>query len=82
MESKTRVVVRRRWHSPDIEAFADDVEVGARMKLTDFIECIVSEMYGTKGQFLMLSKQAAAVKLHAAAEIVIREMKQTTAHVV
>lgn len=80
--AKSRVVVRRLWHNPEIVAFIDTEAVGASMQVSDFVQCLIDELYGEKSTLLMLSKQAATVKLLLASEKIIHEMKQTTAHVV
>ena len=52
------------------------------MDLTDFVRCLVTEMYGEKNRFLALSKAEATSKLLEAASLVLAEMKTTTAVVV
>ena len=79
---RSRVVVRRRWHLPEIHAFVTPEEVGASMDLTDFVRCLVTEMYGEKNRFLALSKAEATSKLLEATSLVLAEMKTTTAVVV
>lgn len=78
---RSRVVVRRMWHSPEIHAFVTHEHVGASMDLNDFVRCLVSETYGSKNRLLALSRADAVSKLLDATDVVLAEMKKTTTSV-
>jgi hypothetical protein len=82
IQPKTVVVVRRKWHSPEIHAFIDKEEVGAKMDVQDFVKALVTEMYTGKNRFIMLSKDAASGMALSAADSILNEMKSTTGNVV
>lgn len=76
---KTIVVVSRHWNRPDITAFVSETVVGAQMSLPQFIESLVEQ---TGNPAMVMTKAQLAAKLKAAADVVIDEMKKSTAKVV
>lgn len=79
---KTVVVVKRRWHNPDIVSFIDNHDVGSQMELTDFLRALVDEVFDGRSRLLMLSKDEALSKVLSASSEIQNEMKQATIHVV
>ena len=79
MALKTKVVVSRKWHKPNVEAFIDHHEVGTNIDLEDFIKAVVEEVGNPA---LLLTKAALQKQLLAATEKVLHEMKEATAKVV
>jgi len=75
----TKLVTSRKWHRPEIEAFVSQEEVGARMDIADFITAVI-EHVGSPA--LLVSKAALRIKLEAAAEAVLKELRETTRYVV
>lgn len=79
---RAKVVVSRRWHSPEIMAFVTKENVGAGMELSDFIRALVSDMFGDKNRMIMLSKGDVTASLLEASDSILQAMKDATVHVV
>jgi hypothetical protein len=82
IKSKAVVVVKRRWHYPEIIAYVNTEEVGSQMQLSDFIRALAEEVYGDRNRFVLLSKAEFLQKALTAADNVQSAMKETTANVV
>jgi hypothetical protein len=76
---KTKLIVSRKWHQPQIETFLSNEEVGASMELTDFIQAL-SEHIGNPT--LLITKGALAQKLQQASDAVLDEIRRATIHIV
>lgn len=74
---KTKIIVSRKWDKPEIEVFATSA-IGAKMDVNDFLSALVEEMGNPT---MLLTKAQMKAKMIAASEVVIREMKSTTVHV-
>lgn len=79
---KTFVSIKRMWHSPEIHAFIDHAEVGAKMEITDFVRALVEEIHGEKNRFFMLKKSDTLQSALAGADRILTEMKKETGKVV
>ena len=76
---RSKIVTSRKWHTPDIETFLTNDEVGASMPVDDFIQALVEEVGNPT---MLLTKNALLAKLLQASIAVQCEMRQATAHVV
>lgn len=79
---KATIIVRRRWHQPEILAYVNQHEVGAKMQLQDFMRALTEEVYGDRSRYVMLSKSEFFDKIVTASDRILAEMKETTANVV
>lgn len=79
---KATIVVKRRWHQPEVLAYVNQSEVGAMLPVSDFIRALAEEVYGSRNRYVMLSKSDFMDKSLAAADIILAAMKETTANVV
>lgn len=82
IKSKAVIVVKRRWHQPEILAYVNKNEVGAQMQIADFLRALADEVYGDRNRFFMLSKAEFLEKALDSADEIQNAMKETTAHVV
>jgi len=79
---KAIIVVKRRWHHPEVLAYVNQNEVGAQMPVSDFLRALVEEVYGNRNRYVLLSKSEFLDKTLAAADSILVGMKETTANVV
>lgn len=79
---KATIVVKRRWHQPEVLAYVNQTEVGAMMPVQDFIRALAEDVYGDRNRFVMLSRSEYLDKTLAAADGILAAMKETTANVV
>lgn len=75
MTYRQKVVVSRKWNSPNITVFITDEEIGIAMSLDNWIEAVVSEIGNPT---LMVTKAQLKDNLIKAAEAIATEMKQST----
>lgn len=81
LPSRNKVIVRRRWHSPEIHAFIDSTQVGASIDLQDFVRALVDEIFGEKNRMMLPTKAAVLEKALLASDEILLELKQATQHV-
>jgi len=79
---KAVIVVKRRWHHPEVLAYVNQAEVGAQMPVSDFMRALAEEVYGERNRYVMLSKSEFLDKTLSAADAILAAMKETTANVV
>jgi len=79
---KAIIVVKRRWHQPEVLAYINQNEVGAQMPVTDFLRALTEEVYDDRTRYVLLSKSEFLDKSLAAADSILAAMKETTANVV
>lgn len=77
--SKNRVIVSRKWARPNIEAYLNAEEVGARMDLYEFVEALSAEL---GNPLTIVSQKQLYNRLRLATDRVVTEMKSTTRYVV
>ncbi len=82
IKPKTVIVVKRKWHQPEILAYINQQEVGCQMLLTDFMRALTEEVYGDRTRFVLLSKSEFLDKVLSATSNIEGAMKETTAHIV
>jgi hypothetical protein len=82
IKPKTVVVVKRKWHNPEVSAYITTEEVGSKMQLNDFLRALTEEVYGKRSRFYVLSKSEFLDKALVATDTIQADMKETTAHVV
>lgn len=78
-KNRSRVIVSRKWHEPEIRTFVDHKEVGSEIELDDFIQAVIEEVGNPT---LLVTKKALHTAVKNAIQHVIHEMKAKTAHVV
>ncbi len=79
---KATIVVKRRWHQPEVLAYVNQNEVGAQLPVSDFLRALVEEVYGNRNRYVLLSKSEFLDKSLAASDSILAAMKETTANVV
>jgi len=79
---KATIVVKRRWHHPEVLAYVNQNEVGAQLPVSDFLRALAEEVYGNRNRYVLLSKSEFLDKSLAAADSILAAMKETTANVV
>lgn len=72
-----KIVVSRKWNNPEVTAFMENNEVGAKISLDDFINAVVEEVGNPTS---LVTKQALKNRLIIASSEVIKEMKKQTVH--
>ena len=72
-----KIVVSRKWNNPEVTAFMENNEVGAKISLDDFINGVVEEVGNPTS---LVTKQALKNRLIIASSEVIKEMKKQTVH--
>ncbi len=79
---KATIVVKRRWHQPEVLAYVNQNEVGAQLPVSDFLRALAEEVYGDRNRYVLLSKSEFLDKSLTAADAILAAMKETTANVV
>jgi hypothetical protein len=79
VESKTVIVVSRKWNSPVIEVKLSDKEISMFVDLSQFIESLGKEMGNPA---LLLTNAQLAEKLSAASDKVVAELKEASKYIV
>ena len=72
-----KIVVSRKWNNPNVTAFMENNEVGAKISLDDFINAVVEEIGNPTS---LVTKQALRNRLIIASSEVVKEMKKQTVH--
>lgn len=75
----SKVVVSRKWGSPEITAFVSKEDVGASIRLEDFVKALAAEI---GSPVLLVTKTGLEKALLAAHAAVVAEMKSATRFVV
>lgn len=73
-----RVVVVRKWAQPHVTAFVDVAEIGAKMDIDEYLECLVAELPNIS---LVFTKASLLEKLKESHRVVAAEMRQTTKYI-
>lgn len=79
METKSVVVISRKWHEIPIRAYVTQEEIGMRLWLNDYLQALVKEVGNPA---LILTQKQLLDKMRAAAERVETEVKQASRAVV
>jgi hypothetical protein len=74
---KQVVTISRKWNNPEIMAFMDDVEVGAQVGLSDFVEAMVRVMGSPT---MILTKKQLRERMFDSCHEVLEEVKRATNH--
>lgn len=70
-----KIVVSRKWNSPNIELFLDSDEIGIKISVVDFLDALVIEVGNPT---LLVTKNALRLKLEDATNKIVAEMKNQT----
>lgn len=76
--SKERVVVSRKWKSPEINVYVNSEELGAKMDIDSYIDSLVDQVSNIS---LVMTKEQLARKLKDAHVLVAEEMKSSTQYI-
>ena len=77
--SKECVVISRRWKNPEIIAFVNSEELGAKMDVDSYIDSLVEQVSNIS---LVMTKEQLVRKLKDAHVLVAEEMKSATKHII
>ena len=79
MTTKTVITKSRKWHSPEILAYANNEEIGLSIKLDDYLQALVAEIGNPT--FIVTQAQLLA-KLRAASVVIEQEMHDKSVTVI
>jgi hypothetical protein len=75
---RSKIVVSRKWNSPDIEAFVSVEEIGAACSVPDFISILTDEVGNPT---LLVTKAALKAKLQQGWAKLEKELKDSTKYI-
>lgn len=75
---RTKIITSRKWHSPAIEAFVTNDEIGAQLDVQDFLAAVVEELGNPT---FVVTKASLLARLSTASDAVLKELREATAHV-